>query len=229
MKTRKFFFFILAYFFLTSASFKTNFNATINGCSGNGCHASNEDLFKAIPQNNFKIKVHFNEMSPGDVIAAQLVDSRGRVVDFIEKSFENPLILTAPSHGSYTVLGGIKTEHLKCETEQITFDRSTHKIPDISYPLSKFELYRNHPNPFKKKTIIKFSLTRPDFVELDVFSGSGKFVRNITKQNYEAGIHQEVWDGLDQYHRPVPPGLYFYQIKSNRNRNSRARIMVLTR
>jgi hypothetical protein len=202
-------------------------NRTSFGCEGTGCHVASRNIFQVVPQNNYKIKIVFNNKKLGILKGAELIDSRGKVVDFVESSFQNPLILSAPAGGTYTIYGAIKTDELKCESEKITFGNRNFNIPDISSTLSKFELYSNHPNPFNKQTIIKFSLIKADFVELDIFTGDNKFVRNLVKSNYKAGIHHVVWDGLDQYNRPVSSGLYFYHIKTSDN--SQTRRMVLKR
>jgi hypothetical protein len=73
-------------------------------------------------------------------------------------------------------------------------------------------LMGNHPNPFNPSTTISFSLPRDMTVDLVVYSMQGRPVRRLLQGRRDAGTHQVVWDGTDEFGREVPSGIYLTRI-----------------
>ncbi len=65
----------------------------------------------------------------------------------------------------------------------------------------------NYPNPFSTSTNIDFELTTASDVQVNVYSMSGKLVRNLANDSYTAGKHQLNFDRGD-----LPTGIYTVQI-----------------
>ena len=87
-------------------------------------------------------------------------------------------------------------------------------------------LYQNYPNPFNPKTEIKFELPKNGYVHLDIYSVTGKKIKQLAQQKFPAGIHSVVWDGVNDNGSPSPSGFYFYQIISTTFTKSRSMLLL---
>ncbi|MFQ5600061.1 MAG: choice-of-anchor B family protein [Candidatus Krumholzibacteriia bacterium] len=73
-------------------------------------------------------------------------------------------------------------------------------------------LYPNVPNPFNPSTTIRFELGRSGRVELRVFDGRGRLVRQLVSERLDAGLHERAWNGRDEHGRQVASGVYLYRL-----------------
>jgi hypothetical protein len=83
-------------------------------------------------------------------------------------------------------------------------------------PGACLSLRQNVPNPFNPATRIEFDLPagfRGDVV-LTVYDLLGREVRQLLHEVRSAGTHAVVWRGEDDAGRPVPAGVYLYQLRS---------------
>jgi hypothetical protein len=82
-----------------------------------------------------------------------------------------------------------------------------------------------HPNPFNPATTISFAMPRAGAVTLEIFDIQGRKVRTlINDQRFEAGRHEQPWDGRDEGGRGTSSGVYFYRFASG----AEARVGKLT-
>ncbi len=70
----------------------------------------------------------------------------------------------------------------------------------------------NHPNPFNPRTVLKFNTTNASQVNLGVYDLRGRLVRTLLHQVVRAGVHEVVWDGLDEAGLAVSSGQYFARL-----------------
>jgi hypothetical protein len=77
-----------------------------------------------------------------------------------------------------------------------------------------FKLYQNHPNPFNPSTTISYSLSKPEFVTLTIFSITGQKVRTLADNVKGAGTHSVLWDGFNEDGKLMSSGIYFCVLKS---------------
>jgi len=61
---------------------------------------------------------------------------------------------------------------------------------------------------------IGFGITRRERVELRLYDVTGRVVRTLAHREFAAGEHEAYWDGNDDQGRPVPRGVYFYQLRT---------------
>lgn len=84
--------------------------------------------------------------------------------------------------------------------------------------LSKFPdaliLNQNYPNPFNSQTRISFGLQQDGIVQLSVFDGSGRLIRNLLEGHESAGIKTFIWDGMNANGDPVANGIYHYRLQT---------------
>jgi hypothetical protein len=65
------------------------------------------------------------------------------------------------------------------------------------------------PNPFTNKAKIGFSLERPDFVTLELYSNTGVKLRTISEKYYHSGVHSDEFVPVD-----LKNGIYFVVLRT---------------
>ena len=74
----------------------------------------------------------------------------------------------------------------------------------------EFRLYQNYPNPFNPETTIKFDVPLSagnSEVSVRIYDISGRFVTQLTNQNYNPGSYELKWNGSG-----FASGVYFYTL-----------------
>lgn len=83
------------------------------------------------------------------------------------------------------------------------------------------------PNPFNPATQIRFNLTEPAVVGIDVFDMRGHRVRRLCRGlECEAGAGSVAWNGKDDAGRQVPTGVYFFRMMSGTDVTSGKMLLV---
>ena len=81
---------------------------------------------------------------------------------------------------------------------------------------ARVALLPNHPNPFNPRTELRFSLTDPAAVRLEVFDLGGRRVRTLVDGAlYGAGTHGVTWLGRDDGGRALASGIYFARLSAD--------------
>lgn len=86
---------------------------------------------------------------------------------------------------------------------------------DASRVDSEYSLSQNYPNPFNGSTKIKYNIAEPGIVSLKIFAINGQLTRTLVNEFRNKGEYTCVWDGRDQFDRPVSSGIYLYQFQIN--------------
>ena len=82
-------------------------------------------------------------------------------------------------------------------------------IPEV------YALHQNYPNPFNPTTRIKYDLPENTHVTLVIYDIMGRQVQTMFSNHYqEAGYRHVVWNGQDQFGKPLASGMYFYRIQA---------------
>lgn len=87
------------------------------------------------------------------------------------------------------------------------------RMPDVAASNSGFVLHPNVPNPFNPQTTIRYDIPEASAVQIVVYNIIGQKVRTLLDQQIEAGSHQVVWDGQDDFGRRVASGTYIVAMK----------------
>lgn len=85
------------------------------------------------------------------------------------------------------------------------------------FTTSKYLLLKNnYPNPFTKQTTIEFEITKTQKpISLKIYNSQGQQVNNlIDNLNYSPGDYSIEWDGTGQNGNQLPPGIYYYVLRS---------------
>ena len=75
-------------------------------------------------------------------------------------------------------------------------------------------LLGSHPNPFRDRTVIALSLSRPMPVSLEVLDVSGRRVALLHDGPLDPGFHEIAWDGRTPAGAPAASGVYFYRLST---------------
>lgn len=95
-------------------------------------------------------------------------------------------------------INGIKTEHGPI-------------FINVNSP-KDFELSQNYPNPFNPETRIKYQLPNAERVVIKIYDVLGREVRTLVDDQREAGYHEVLWDGRDNFGIKVSSGIFYYRI-----------------
>jgi flagellar hook assembly protein FlgD len=79
--------------------------------------------------------------------------------------------------------------------------------------------------------VFPFRLSAPSNVEIRVFDFLGRLVKRFLPQYYGAGTFDHTsggpeWDGRDNAGRPVPTGVYYYEVSTNEYVEARRMVLV---
>ena len=81
--------------------------------------------------------------------------------------------------------------------------------------LKPLHLVGAYPNPFNPRTTIRFETSRERLVTITVHNIRGQQVRQLSSSRYPAGVHEVIWNGVDERGLRVESGTYFVTIGSD--------------
>ncbi|MCF8365920.1 MAG: T9SS type A sorting domain-containing protein, partial [Bacteroidales bacterium] len=73
------------------------------------------------------------------------------------------------------------------------------------------------PNPFVNVVNFMIDTKNEARVDLNIYDLSGQLIKNVVSKNLPPGFHTIHWSGKSMQERPLPPGIYIYQLKSGSN------------
>jgi len=92
---------------------------------------------------------------------------------------------------------------------------------------AEFSLLSNYPNPFNPTTTIEFRLNEQNTVNLTVYNMAGQAVRTFyTDILLTPGVHSVVWNGHDDFGRPVSSGVYIARLRAGNVAAARSMMLV---
>jgi photosystem II stability/assembly factor-like uncharacterized protein len=83
--------------------------------------------------------------------------------------------------------------------------------------IAAFSLGQNYPNPFNPSTTIRYELTTPAFVSMNIFNTLGQEVALLVNEQKAAGIYQIRWNPSN-----VPSGIYFCRLQARQTNGGQA-------
>jgi hypothetical protein len=82
------------------------------------------------------------------------------------------------------------------------------------------------PNPFGNVTTMRFFLPDSRDVELEVYNVAGRLVKVVASGPYDAGPHEETWDGTDAGGNRVANGIYFVRLAAGGENRTRKTVLI---
>ena len=68
------------------------------------------------------------------------------------------------------------------------------------------------PNPTRGQMSLRFTLTQPGYVSVEVYNTVGQLTREIVDAELTQGSHDIIWDGKDGVGRTLSSGTYIFRI-----------------
>ncbi len=93
-------------------------------------------------------------------------------------------------------------------------------------PAMALSLEQNYPNPLNPSTTITFYLPSEGHVTLRVFDASGREVARLLDAVTSAGEHVVDWDGKDSGGNTLNSGVYFYELRTAAEIESKKMILL---
>ncbi|MBI5837915.1 MAG: T9SS type A sorting domain-containing protein [Candidatus Eisenbacteria bacterium] len=90
----------------------------------------------------------------------------------------------------------------------------------------EFALHPGEPNPFRARSLVRFSLPNAAPVQLRVFDVAGRRVRTLVDASLRAGEHQESWDGRSDAGAQMGSGVYFYRLSTPQGVQTRKTMLI---
>ena len=81
-------------------------------------------------------------------------------------------------------------------------------------PAASCRLFSNYPNPFNPTTTIRFYLSEPSDVRINIYDVNGEHVTRLASGFYGEGMHAIPWDGRAADGSAVSSGIYFCRFES---------------
>ncbi len=133
-------------------------------------------------------------------------DGNGPTLSLLNPDLENSLVENWAASSNYGTPGEINDIYI--------FDQEN----IIQKPV--VQLFQNYPNPFNPTTTICFN-TQPDKkTEIIIYNLKGQLIKILdffnpldSKEIDTSSTKSVIWNGRDQYDKPVGSGVYFYQMK----------------
>jgi hypothetical protein len=188
-----------------------------NGLVGNGFRIVNKTYGANVPQ-----PAGYVENAPKDMVTA--LPSQ---VTRIKATFDKPgryvwhcHILSHEDHEMMRILyvGDWRNDPATAVIgvkSDVKIGKAALASAELNAPVT-FEMAQNYPNPFNPTTTIGFSLPSDAKVRLDVYSTTGRLVRNLVNESYGAGYHSVKWDGRNNGGSNVASGMYIYKIQAGK-------------
>jgi hypothetical protein len=89
-----------------------------------------------------------------------------------------------------------------------TFQTSTAMDDEIAV-VREFSLEQNYPNPFNPSTSIKYTVTKPGLVQLEIYDIRGSLVEILVNNKRQPGEYTAKWQPFHQ-----STGVYFYKLSA---------------
>lgn len=81
--------------------------------------------------------------------------------------------------------------------------------------VTSYTLEQNYPNPFNPTTSLRFALAETGPVSLAIYNLKGELVRTLFDGKVmSVGVHQETWDGKDEFGNTAANGVYFCRMQA---------------
>ena len=89
---------------------------------------------------------------------------------------------------------------------------NNNSLMDEVMPL-EFFLSQNYPNPFKKKTLIKYCAAYKTRVQITVYDSNGNLIEKLVDEEKQAGTYEVIFSASDKPN--LPDGDYYYRMEAS--------------
>lgn len=115
-----------------------------------------------------------------------------------------------PAHNDQNLLYSLYLKH-----EDLTRTLISQAYLNSGEILKPLALTGTYPNPFNPRTTIKFETSHERLITVTVHNVRGQKVKELASRQYQPGMHELVWNGVDSVGRQMESGTYFVTVRSN--------------
>ncbi len=90
----------------------------------------------------------------------------------------------------------------------------------------EFVLQQNYPNPFNPSTTITYRSTGDAHVTIKIYNALGQHVKTLVDEFQSPGTRSVMWAATDDFGRPVPSGVYTYQLEAGSMVKTRKMVLI---
>jgi FlgD Ig-like domain len=108
-----------------------------------------------------------------------------------------------------------------CSDAGVEDDPVTHSQLKVNY------LRGASPNPFRGSATIRFNLAESGVVAFAIYDVSGRLVKTLEENRFDAGENAIVWDGTNESGNQVSGGIFWMQMTTNDGFSSGKKMIVL--
>ena len=98
--------------------------------------------------------------------------------------------------------------------------------PDHVLLPKTLQLSQNYPNPFNPITTIKFALPEEGRMKLVIYNVLGQKVKELVDEYRQAGYHQVIWNGKNDFGAQVASGVYIYRLETVKGVQARKMLLI---
>lgn len=92
---------------------------------------------------------------------------------------------------------------------------------------TQYSISQNYPNPFNQSTTFVYALPQKSDITISVYSVLGQQIAVLVQGEQDAGRFNLKYDGRDSWGRPLPSGLYFCRITSQKGFDKTIKFAIL--
>lgn len=186
--------------------------------SGNGPHNITVPVellsFSAMPQSG-SIRLTWTVTMMFDLYGFEIQRTQGKeefkVIGFITAKGDSPDMDNYTFEDKHVLAGETYIYRLRMIDRDGSFSLSDSRNVSALTP-QNHKLLASYPNPFNSQTRIRFELSSQEDIQLLIYDMNGRLVRHLAEQPFSAGAHEIVWDGLSEYGRTAPSGIYVVKL-----------------
>jgi Secretion system C-terminal sorting domain len=184
--------------------------------------------YSAVTGTSNEIEVNYHELFRGDQYIGVSSNSSG-ILTYnalsdafvnLEPDVERGTIMNI-SVGGKTALMTTSKASLMAFDPYINSPTSIEDHSTLNNVNTPFYLDQNYPNPFNTSTSIRFSLSVPERVKIEVYNAQGHLVRTLLDDNLLAGPQEINFEA-----EGLPAGIYFYKMITGKFQRSRKMLLL---
>lgn len=158
---------------------------------------------------------------------ADYVDDNGSFNLPIEGYGSYDILLTAPGRQD-TYANIVVDQESGLVINDISIDMGVTGItdPNEAIIIKSNRLYAAYPNPFNPTTTIRVDLAEKQDVNLVIYNVVGQQIRTLQNGQLQSGVNYFTWNGKDQAANEVSSGMYFYQLRTKNDLQTKTLIFL---
>ena len=129
--------------------------------------------------------------------------SNPEMLDYIDQITESDTL----SYWVVALYGEIETAPSNAVTVYVEY------VPTADETAPALTSFRVYPNPFRDKLTVRYSLSKPSEVKLEIYNLKGQRVRLLYQAHKAAGEHSVIWDAIDEGGVQCANGIYLLKVR----------------